>query len=115
MFQSLFISMDKNKIKDAYLKLINSDIVKNIYPMLDHIDIVEFNKIPFFQGYDLYINIFVDDIDMTEKNMYQFNFDPHWLAEHHLQKISKYLGIVIRSIRFKVYDNYGRSITSWDN
>lgn len=109
------MSMEKNKIKDAYLKLINSDMLKKIYPMLDHIDIVGFNKNTFFSGYDLSVDIFVNDSDMTENNMYQSDFDPHWLTEHHLKKLAKYLGLVIRSVRFNVYDNYGRLITSWDN
>ena len=46
LFQSLFIVMVTNTIKNAYLKLINSDIIKNVYPMVDHIDIVEFKKLP---------------------------------------------------------------------
>ena len=46
LFQLLFIYMEKNTIKDAYSKLINSDIIKKVYPMVDHIDIVEFKKLP---------------------------------------------------------------------
>ena len=116
LFQSLFICMEKNTIKDAYSKLINSNIIKKVYPMVDHIDIVEFKKLPNLSTiYDLSVNIFVDDIDMTEKNMYDSNFDPHWLAEHYLKNIAKYIGLSIRIVRFKVYDNYGRLITSWDN
>jgi hypothetical protein len=47
--------------------------------------------------------------------MYDSNFDPHWLAEHYLKNIAKYIGLSIRIVRFKVYDNYGRLITRWDN
>ena len=115
LFQSLFIVMVTNTIKNAYLKLINSDIIKNVYPMVDHIDIVEFKKLPQLSIYDLSVNIFVDDLDMTVENMYDSNFDPHWLTDHYLKNIAKYIGLSIRIVRFKVYDNYGRLITSWDN
>ena len=121
LFQSLFIVMDKNTIaKDAYLKLINSDIIKNVYPMVDHIDIVEFKKLPNLSTiYDLSVNIFVDDIDMTIENMYDSNFDPHWLTDHYLKNIAKYLGLSIRIIRFNLYDTNGRLIKTlgfpWDN
>jgi hypothetical protein len=107
--------MVTNTIKNAYLKLINSDIIKNVYPMVDHIDIVEFKKLPQLSIYDLSVNIFVDDLDMTVENMYDSNFDPHWLTDHYLKNIAKYIGLSIRIVRFKVYDNYGRLITSWDN
>ena len=91
LFQSLFICMEKNTIKDAYSKLINSNIIKKVYPMVDHIDIVEFKKLPNLSTiYDLSVNIFVDDIDMTVENMYDSNFDPHWLTDHYLKNIAKY-------------------------
>ena len=120
LFQSLFICMEKNTIKDAYSKLINSDIIKKVYPMVDHIDIVEFKKLPNLSTiYDLSVNIFVDDIDMTIENMYDSNFDPHWLTDHYLKNIAKYLGLSIRIIRFNLYDTNGRLIKTlgfpWDN
>jgi len=120
LFQSLFICMEKNTIKDAYSKLINSDIIKKVYPMVDHIDIVEFKKLPNLSTiYDLSVNIFVDDIDMTVENMYDSNFDPHWLTDHYLKNIAKYLGLNIRIIRFNLYDTNGRLIKTlgfpWDN
>lgn len=120
LFQSLFICMEKNTIKDAYSKLINSDIIKKVYPMVDHIDIVEFRKLPNLSTiYDLSVNIFVDDIDMTIENMYDSNFDPHWLTDHYLKNIAKYLGLSIRIIRFNLYDTNGRLIKTlgfpWDN
>jgi hypothetical protein len=104
--------MEKNTIKDAYSKLINSDIIKKVYPMVDHIDIVEFKKLPNLSTiYDLSVNIFVDDMDMTEKNMYDSNFDPHWLTDNYLKKIAKYIGLSIRILKFNVYDTNGRFIT----
>ena len=120
LFQLLFICMEKNTIKDAYSKLINSDIIKKVYPMVDHIDIVEFRKLPNLSTiYDLSVNIFVDDIDMTIENMYDSNFDPHWLTDHYLKNIAKYLGLSIRIIRFNLYDTNGRLIKTlgfpWDN
>ena len=104
--------MVTNTIKNAYLKLINSDMIKNVYPIVDHIDIVEFRKLPNLSTiYDLSVNIFVDDMDMTEKNMYDSNFDPYWLTDHYLKNIAKYLGLNIRILKFNVYDTNGRFIT----
>ena len=115
LFQLLFICMEKNTIKDAYSKLINSDIIKKVYPMVDHIDIVEFKKLPNLSTiYDLSVNIFVDDIDMTVENMYDSNFDPHWLTDHYLKNIAKYLGLNIRIIRFNLYDTNGRLIKTFN-
>ena len=111
LFQSLFMCMEKNTIKDAYSKLINSGIIKKVYPMVDHIDIVEFKKLPNLSTiYDLSVNIFVDDLDMTVENMYDSNFDPHWLTDHYLINIAKYIGLSIRFIRFNLYDTNGRLI-----
>jgi hypothetical protein len=57
------------KLARAYSKLINSPVIKSIYPMLDHIDIVEFNKNPMFQGYDMNINIFINDPEIKSNNI----------------------------------------------
>ena len=115
LFQSLFIVMEKNTIaKDAYLKLINSDIIKKVYPMVDHIDIVEIKKLPQLSIYDLFVDIFVDDLDMTVENMYDSNFDPHWLTDHYLKNIAKYIGLSIRIIRFNLYDTNGRLIKTFN-
>ena len=54
-------------------------MVKNIYPMIDHIDIknVKFNSNNFKSGYIINLDIVVDSPDMTEDNMYDLDFDPH--------------------------------------
>jgi len=78
-------------------------------------DIVEFKKLPNLSTiYDLSVNIFVDDIDMTVENMYDSNFDPHWLTDHYLKNIAKYLGLNIRIIRFNLYDTNGRLIKTFN-
>ena len=46
LFQSLFICMEKNTIKDAYSKLINSDIIKKVKSMYE----MEIKK-AYIQGY----------------------------------------------------------------
>jgi hypothetical protein len=38
--------MDKRLVK-GFEKLINSDVIKNIYPMIDHIDIKNFRWNPY--------------------------------------------------------------------
>ena len=91
------------KLGDAYSKLINSPILKSIYPMLEHIDIVEFKKNPMFRGYDIDINIFLNDPKIKSNNMYSHNFDPYYLTDYHLHELSKYLSLQIRSVHFRVY------------
>ncbi len=53
------IKMGEEKLIKAFSKLINSDVLKSIYPMLDHIDIVNVKDNPNFIGYDMSLNILV--------------------------------------------------------
>ena len=56
------IKMGEEKLIKAFSKLINSDVLKSIYPMLDHIDIDRVNDNPNFIGYDMSVNIFLNDL-----------------------------------------------------
>jgi hypothetical protein len=107
--------MDKRLVK-GFEKLINSDVIKHIYPMIDHIDIKNFRWNPYGTkpGYLLNLDIVVDSPDMTEDNMYDLDFDPHYLADKHIRDLSKYLSIDIFSIFFTVHNLEGDLIHEWN-
>jgi len=60
------------------------------------------------------LRIYVKDHDLTNKNMYQRGFDPHYLIDHHLKIIAPYLsipktqryGFVILSPNGQLIDSY---------
>jgi len=115
-----------DKLITAFSKLINSDIIKNIYPMIDHIDIkniewVEdgYKETGFLHrqkpGYLINVDVVVDSPDMTHENMYDFDFDPHYLVDHHMESLSKYLGIDIMGINFTVHNLDGYLISDSEN
>lgn len=102
------------KITTAFSKLINSDILKKIYPMLDHIDITRITDNPNFIGYDMSVNIFLNDSSITKHNMYEKDFDPHYLTDKYIKDLSKYLGLDMFNIKFKLYGPDGNLLLNWD-
>lgn len=106
--------MGEEKIINAYSKLINSDLLKSIYPMLDHISIDKIKDNPNFIGYDMSLNIFLNDSTIDKNNMYEMNFDPHYLVEKHLKDLSKYLSLEFHRITFKLYSPDGELLLNWD-
>lgn len=103
----------KEKLIKGFEKLINSDVIKNIYPMIDHIDITSVDEHPLYVGDILSIKIYLNDPSINEDNMYELNFDPHWLTEHHIKEFSKYLGLDLVNINFAVYGPDNNLITYW--
>jgi len=108
------INMNDEKIIKAYSKLINSDVLKSIYPMVDNIYISKIKDNPNFIGYDMSVNIILNDPTIDKNNMYSMNFDPHYLVEKHLKDLSKYLGLEFHRIVFKLYSPDGELLLDWD-
>ncbi len=75
-------------------------MVKNIYPMIDHIDIISVEEHPLYVGYIMSIKIYLNDPSINEDNMYELNFDPHYLAEYYIKKYSKYFGLDLVNVTF---------------
>ena len=50
----------EEKLVKGFEKLINSDMVKNIYPMIDHIDIISVEEHPLYVGYIMFIKIYLN-------------------------------------------------------
>jgi len=66
----------KKRILD---KLFNSDLIKKVYPMIDKIDCgVNWDNDETFPSYEIYLDIYLNDPSITEKNMYKKEFDPHF-------------------------------------
>jgi len=50
---------------------------------------------------------------MTEDNMYDLDFDPHYLVDHYIRGLSQYLSINIFAIFFTVHNLEGDLIHEW--
>ncbi len=106
--------MEERLVK-GFEKLINSDVIKNIYPMVDHINISNMslsskNGNPY---YVMTLDIVVNDSLMTKDNMFDSDFDPHWMVDKYIADLSKYLSISIRNIFFTVHNLEGDLIYEW--
>ena len=45
--------------------------------------------------------------------MDELNFDPHYLADYHIKKYSKYFGLDLVNVTFAVYGPDNNLITYW--
>ena len=109
--------IEKYKIKGLE-KLINNSSIKEIYPMVDHIDIYvdEDEGGVTKRGYNrLDFNIFLNDPEITSGNMYDMELDPHYLIDHHLKQYLPYFNIGKAAIDFIVWGPEGDIIYSWKN
>lgn len=67
----------------------NSDVIKKIYPMVDHIDIRFKDDSAIF----IYVKIFLNDPTIHSGNIYTKGMDHHYLTDHHLKNFFPYIGI----------------------
>ncbi len=101
---------------DIANKLFNSDYIKNIYPMIDNIDAdVRWDGDEEFPFYQLFITVKLNDPTITDKNMYEKEFDPHYLYDHHLKYLLKFLNInkntaTVQQVFIKVVNKDGETI-----
>ena len=98
----------------SFTKILNSDLIKNVYPMVDHITISKFKDNPNFIAYDMNIDIYLNDPTITKHSMYKREFDPHYLALKHVKNLSNYLGIQIIRVGFKLFSPDGELLLNWD-
>ena len=89
-------------------KLLNSDVIKNIYPIVDRIEVHNSeNPVIGVLENTLHLNIYLNEpIENGDDLWDEFNFDEHWMVDHHIRKLLPYLGFDNdkTSIRFSVYD-----------
>jgi hypothetical protein len=96
-------------------KLVNTGVIKDIYPMVDHIDI-SYNRELQHKVFNLGmldVDIFLNDPTFNMSNMYMRDFDPHYLVEYHIKKYLPYFNIDKVIMNFQVKDLDGNVITSY--
>jgi hypothetical protein len=77
-------------------KIANSGMIKEIYPMVDHIEISYEDTGASGFGIDLdqiNVDIHLNDGNINRENMYDANFDPHYLIDFHLKNYLPYFDI----------------------
>ena len=96
-------------------KLVNSSVIKDVYPMVDRIEFVydtdKQNKWKHHNHLDA--NIFLNDPTINSENMYDKELDPHYLVEHHIKKYFPYFNLKDVVIDFIVWAPDDTIVTSW--
>jgi len=98
-------------------KISNSGIIKDIYPMVDHIEIRYEDTGASGFGVDLDridIDIFLNDSSITSKNMYDMELDPHYLVDAYMRPYFPYFNIDKVIVDFIVWSPDGEIIYSWN-
>ena len=87
-------------INEPMLKLLNkisnSSLLKGVYPMVDRVEIKYYGEgRRYGRPHDNYkVAVYLNDDSITEKNMYDKEFDPYYLLSHYIEgEFLKYLGI----------------------
>ncbi len=84
--------------------------------MIDNVDVdVEWDGDEEFPFYKLFITVKLNDPTITKENMYDKAFDPHYLYDHHLKYLLKFLNInrdtaTIDQVYLKVVGTDGEDI-----
>ena len=107
-------------IKDFQIKglekIINSSAIMDIYPMVDHIDVRYNGDLYAPRGWGgMEFDIFVNDPTITKENMYDKEFDPHYLVDHHIKQYLPYFNIDKSVLNFIVWGPDGEVIYSWNH
>ena len=105
--------IEKYKHK-SLTKFLNSSEIGNeileIYPMITKIDVYDLEELIS----SIILRIYVDDSEMTEKNMYEKGLDPHYLIDMHLAKYLPYFSVPRSTkIGFVVIGPDGKTIKSY--
>ena len=94
-------------------KLANSGIIKNMYPMVDRIEIRNGNIVTQRGNTLLNIDIFLNDESITSENMYEMELDPHYLIDKHLNQYFPYFDVDKIVTDFIGWGPDGNIIQSW--
>jgi hypothetical protein len=100
-------------------KLFNSEYIKNIYPMIDNIDVnVDWDGDDAFPFYKLHVTVKLNDPSFNEYNIYEKGFDPHYLYDYHLKYLLNFLNInlntaLIEQVFIKVLNPNGEEIVKY--
>ena len=100
MIFPIFNVMEHEYLKPSIEKLLNK-FIPNTYPMVESIEVVDLDK------KSMQLNITLNDEDIHLDNMYDKEFDPHYLVDYHVKKLLKYFGLTIPYISWDVYNTNG--------
>lgn len=103
------MSTNNQYIVNALHKLLNSGIIKDIYPMVADIEISDFN----LEDGTISLIIFVNTPDMTYNNMYDYDFDPFYLVDYHFKRLLPYVGVKLPYVSFDVYRTDGKYVAGY--
>lgn len=107
--------MSNSKIIHSLNKMINSSLIKDIYPMVDEIKIKDIQIDGDKRDNYMDIDIIVNSPNMYYDTMYDEDFDPHWLVDHHIKEMLPYLSLEIPYVSFSVHTKDGRFIHSYES
>ena len=98
-------------------KLVNSSVLRRIYPMVDRVDIsyTGDGTIRGIQVYKYKVAVYLNDDSITTENMYDKKFDPFFLLFHYISgEFLYYLGIPQGNNQFyiEVYSPDGSLVLS---
>lgn len=101
----------------ALNKITNSSLLKDVYPMVDSIDISYSGEghIRGTQVDNYKVSVYLNDDSITKDNMYEKEFDPFFLLFHHIDgRFLYYLGIPRDNNQFwiEVYSPDGSLVLS---
>jgi hypothetical protein len=88
-------------------KLLNSDIIKNIYPVIGNIDVHYFESQSSITSDWLILDIYLNDPEVNKDNYWdKFQLDQYYLIDHHIRKLLPYIGINNDNtgFRYRMYD-----------
>jgi len=95
-------------------KLMNSDIIKTVYPIIDKIEtIVEDDGDDVNPFYEIIVKIYLNDDSITLNNMYKKGMDPHYLVDFHMMDLLRVISVSPRDITqiyINVFDTEGNRI-----
>ena len=93
-------------------KLVNSSAIKDIYPMVDHIEIRCNGNLGSYTLLD--IDIFINDPFIKNmESMYDADLDPHYLVDYHIKNYLNYFSIDKVIMNFIVWGPDGNIVYSW--
>jgi hypothetical protein len=103
--------MTDNIIKNRITKLLNSGLIQKIYPMVKDIKVDSVDE-DVLSSY-MHLTMLVDD-DITYDNMYEKEFDPHYLVAYHVKKLIPYISVKVNYIGWDVYTTDGKYVAGYD-
>lgn len=86
-------------VKSGLEKLLNSSFIKDIYPMIDSINVNELNEDDGILKYTVKLNT----SNIEYKTMYENGLDPHYLNDHHVKEALTFVGLKLPYRSFDVY------------